>query len=239
MPTRNVPARCGNQPLPMRERGACSLTRWQIRNHVDASLTEPRDGRPVDDLIPAIYANAKQFSEDAKALGTKYHDAAELMVARIEDGSIVAPEFDPEVSVVTMNALRQWYTDMGLESKYVEINFASPLGYGGRVDWVGAINGKPTIIDWKTQRTKEGKPFRFYPEWAAQLAAYAHGLGYDHDEIDLMSVAISSTEHGRVEHKVWTNGAGYFAAFLTAFDLWKGPLGKNFNPVENARRLAA
>ena len=48
------------------------LNIWKIDMHILAALTHPRDGRPVDDLIPEIKENAREFSRVAMDLGTKH-----------------------------------------------------------------------------------------------------------------------------------------------------------------------
>ena len=214
------------------------LRAWRDRMVIEAALTQPADGRPVDDLVPEIRANADEFSRAAMELGTKYHDAIESLVYYI-DGKADAFVPEPDVSLHTMEVFRGWYEAHVTELISAEESFAHPLGFAGRLDWFGKLDGNLTVIDWKTQGTKEGNRFRFYATWAAQLAAYAYGIGCDLSEVDLVSVVISTTEPGRIKTKTWDHNAEYFSAFCDAFRLWQGPLGKNFNPAENARKIAA
>jgi hypothetical protein len=208
---------------------------WKINTHIEAALTHPQDGRPVDDLIPEIKKNAEEFGRVARELGTLHHDAIEGEVAMAE-GLVNAYNRDECVPLATVVAFRDWYANSGLKlaENGIERYFASPLGYGGRIDYIGTWGGWPVVVDWKTQKTKASERFKFYQKWAAQLAAYAHGAGLNMSYVHLMSVAISTTEPGRMDTKVWADNDAWLSAFLATFDVWKGPLGKNYNPLEKA-----
>ena len=211
------------------------LERWKIHTHIEAALTQPRDDRPVDDLIPEIKENAAEFARVAREIGTHHHDAIEYEVKRME-GIGDSYAFYDCVPPATLVAFSNWYANSGLvlAENGIERRFAHPLGYGGRIDYIGTLGGHDIVVDWKTQGTKPGKPFAFYPEMAAQLAGYAHGVGFPMEDAHLMSVLISSTEPGRMDLNLWGDNDAWLSAFLGAFELWKGPLGKNYNPIEKA-----
>ncbi|MCP4618993.1 MAG: hypothetical protein GY844_21475, partial [Bradyrhizobium sp.] len=133
----------------------------------------------------------------------------------------------------TLHAFVDWYQVHACCAVSLEVPFASRLGYGGKVDYLGMVDGRSAVVDWKTQRTKPGKPFRWYDKWACQLAAYAYGLAQQSGTIwtgDLISVAISSTEPGRLEHRCWKDPVRWWQAFEAAFAVWRGPLGRNYDP---------
>jgi hypothetical protein len=197
---------------------------------VQSALTHPQDGRPVDDLIPEVRANADEFSRVAMELGTAHHNCIEGEVFVIEG---LAPGYTlhPDVPPETMAAFREWYKTNGLKCIETERPFACERGYGGCIDWLGTIDGVPFVVDWKTQKTTPGKRVNYYKTWAAQLAAYAYGVGWHIEECQLMSVVISTTEPGRIEHKIWHDNSAWLAAFFAAFNLWKSPLIKNFDPT--------
>ncbi len=208
------------------------LTIWKINTHIQAALTEPRDGRALDDMIPSIKANAEEFSRVARDKGTAVHDAIEAYV-RCQIGLTATYQIDPVVPPETMESFAEWYAthDVLPWSSCIERSFACEYGYAGRIDFGGLIDRVASVVDWKTQGTKPGKPFVFYPKWGAQLAAYAHGIKLSLVDTNLISVVFSTTEPGRMDYKVWLNGHELLRAFFAAFDLYKGPLGKNFNPV--------
>jgi hypothetical protein len=164
-----------------------------------------------------------------------HHDAIEGEVAMAEK-LIRGYRVDPRVPRVTRLDFRDWYAHSGLKlaENGIERYFASPLGYGGRIDYIGTWGGRPVVVDWKTQKTKAGEAFKFYPKWAAQLSAYAYGIGMSMGNVHLMSVAISTTEPGRIDSKLWADNDAWLSAFLATFEVWQGPLGKNYNPLEKA-----
>ncbi len=202
------------------------LTIWKINTHIQAALTEPRDGRALDDMIPSIKANAEEFSRVARDKGTAIHDAIE---AYTRGEHVERPDVPPE----TMEQFAMWYADHGCQPDPggIERSFACEYGYAGRIDFVGTVEGMQTVIDWKTQGTKPGEPFKFYPKWGAQLAAYARGIELPIDDTRLVSVVLSTTEPGRIDAKTWPNNRELLNAFFAAFEVYKGPLGKSFNPV--------
>jgi hypothetical protein len=210
------------------------LNKWKEQMAIEAALTHPQDGRPVDDLVPEIRANAKEFSKIAMEFGTMVHSQIEDIVSEIEGW--LGPKPDLTIPGEIVDAFRSWYAAEGAKADGIERSFASDCGYGGRVDWIGTLDGKLAVIDWKTQGTRPGEKVRYYPEWAAQLAAYANGLGYWIKAVDLVSVVISTTELGRIESKVWGDGkvsnSEWLDAFFAAFELWKSPLCKNYDPLE-------
>ena len=172
---------------------------------------------------------------EARDTGSLYHAEIERIVLNLIDGGTVEPE-DYEMPEETIRAFIEWYRRFKLRPRWVERPFACSAGYGGRIDCEGTsfLGDGPgtyyTVIDWKTQATKQNKPFRTYPEWAVQLAAYAYGI--NRPDALLVSVCISTTEPGRIEHFPWPRDENEdnYQAFLDAFAVWRGPLGKNFDP---------
>lgn len=209
------------------------LTWWKIQTHIEAALTEPRDGRALDDMLPSIRANAEEFAKVARDKGVAIHDAIERYVRWAAfDGASPIDLTGPLVPAATMGEFIAWYADHECQPDPdgVERSFSCDSGYGGRIDYVGHIAGMLAVADWKTQATKPGQPFKFYPKWGAQLAAYAYGTGHRIDHVNLVNVVLSTTEPGRIDYKIWPNNRELLCAFFSAFDLFKGPLGSNYNP---------
>ena len=215
--------------------GDPGLEWWKIRTHIEAALTEPRDGRALDDMIPSIRANAEEFSKVAREMGTAVHDTIEGLVRCYLDDTFgfIA---DPRVPQATIDEFEAWYIDHGVHPSPggIERSFACEYGWGGRIDLDGIVDGMPTVVDWKTQGTTPGRPFRYYPKWGAQLASYAYGIGHHIEEVNLMNVVFSTTEPGRMDYKIWPNNRELLCAFFAAFELYKGPLGKNYDPLNFA-----
>jgi hypothetical protein len=139
---------------------------------------------------------------------------------------------------------RQWFDAEVIQVHSVEIAAGNPeWGYAGRVDLVATLrsSGRPTVIDFKTQKTRRDKAGNFKPllhdTWPLQLEAYRQALiCRDKGLADaaIASVVIGSTEPVPVVVKVWDDAdkAGFFRAFLAARDLWVWQ--KNYCPVKDS-----
>jgi len=101
--------------------------------------------------------------------------------------------------------------------------------------------GRPTVIDFKTQKTRRDKDGSFKPilhdTWPLQLEAYRQALASRDKGLTnaaIASVVIGSSEPVPVVVKVWDDAdtPGYFRAFLAARDLWVWQ--RNYCPVRNA-----
>jgi len=63
-------------------------------------------------------------------------------------------------------SFEKWYADAGADIKETEVALVSEeLCFGGTLDAIGLVDGKLTILDWKTSK-------KFYPDMLAQMAAY-------------------------------------------------------------------
>lgn len=176
-----------------------SLDAWIQTQLVLAALTLPRnEGESLDDFARRVVQDGNAQSKAASAFGTRVHAMVETYLHRRDvDFPMTKEEKAYTEGFVT------WEEEHGLEPKDLERTFSTlKEGYGGTVDFIGKFMGVPTIIDWKTQNTKPDKAITFYEEWASQLAAYQHGVPGLQD-YRLVSVAISSTEPGRIEYHVW------------------------------------
>lgn len=139
---------------------------------------------------------------------------------------------------------RQWFDKEVTQVHSVEIATAHlEWGYAGRVDLVATLRstGRPTVIDFKTQKTRRDKDGSFKPilhdTWPLQLEAYRMALASrDKGLADaaIASVVIGSTDPVPVVVKVWDDADkdGYFRAFLAARDLWVWQ--KNYCPVKDS-----
>jgi hypothetical protein len=127
---------------------------------------------------------------------------------------------------------RAWF-DAEVETIHaVEATVAHPeWGYAGRVDLVATLRstGRPTVIDFKTQKTRTGKNGAFQPisyeTWELQLEAYRQALASRAPEFaaaETASVVIGSTEPVPVGVKIWDplEAPARFRAFLAARQLW-------------------
>lgn len=211
------------------------LESWKTNQYLETALEFAESGKFTAENIDTVVEAAEARMTVARDTGSTYHSELEQVVQWWENRegfdyySLTIPD-------KTLLALADWYHRFELRARHVEMPFACAAGYGGCIDWVGMsrLGDGPavylTLIDWKTQATKQNQSFKTYPEWAVQLAAYAYGIGKP--DALLVNVCISTTEPGRIEHFVWDrrDNDDNYQAFMDAFAVWRSVLGKNYDP---------
>jgi len=92
------------------------------------------------------------------------------------------------------------------------------MGYAGTVDFVGSLDGKPTILDWKTGG--------FYPEARLQLSAYREaiekeegGEAYRCGKYSIAVVVLGKSDGAYQYHPI--DDARAFTALVAALDLYR------------------
>jgi len=214
------------------------LEAWKIEQGILAALTLPRnEDEPLDDFAKRVVADMSSEVGRAADLGSAVHAAIEGYAQGrwLPEDQEVARLFQPA---------REWFDAEVLAVHSVEIAAAhTEWGYAGRVDLVATLKStvRPTVIDFKTQKTRRDKDGSFKPilhdTWPLQLEAYRQAL-VSRDKglanAAIASVVIGSSEPVPVVVKVWGDAdkAGFFRAFLAARDLWVWQ--KNYCPVKDS-----
>jgi hypothetical protein len=203
-----------------------------------AALTLPRnEGESLDDFASREVTDMQSEVGRAADLGSAVHAAIEGYAQGrwLPEDKEIARLFDPA---------RQWFDAEVTQVHSVEIAAAHlEFGYAGRVDLVATLKstGRPTVVDFKTQKTRRDKDGSFKPiihdTWPLQLEAYRMALASRDKGLSnaaIASVVIGSTEPVPVVVKVWDDAdkAAFFKAFLAARDLWVWQ--KNYCPVRDA-----
>ncbi|MFH1235810.1 MAG: hypothetical protein V1685_02625 [Parcubacteria group bacterium] len=146
------------------------IQNWKLSQLLSQALTMTRLPDKSDkQFIRRVQEQDETERAKAPDLGSAVHRA-------IADYINYKTTINPEG--VDIESVLDWivrHLAFGKEGGYTEVSFASPFGYGGCIDYVGIVDGRSAIIDWKTQAVK-GKP-KFYDEWVWQLAAYQRGRG--------------------------------------------------------------
>lgn len=214
------------------------LEAWKIEQGILAALTLPRnEDEPLDDFAKRVVADMSSEVGRAADLGSAVHAAIEGYAQGrwLPEDQEVARLFQPA---------REWFDAEVLAVHSVEIAAAhTEWGYAGRVDLVATLKstGRPTVIDFKTQKTRRDKDGSFKPilhdTWPLQLEAYRQALASRDKGLAnaaIASVVIGSSEPVPVVVKVWDDSdkAGFFRAFLAARDLWVWQ--KNYCPVKDS-----
>ena len=214
------------------------LAAWKQEQAILAALTLPRhEDEPLDDFARRVVTDMASEVKSAADRGSAVHAAIEgyAQGGWLPEDKEIARLFEPA---------RQWFDAEVIQVHSVEIAAGNPeWGYAGRVDLVATLrsSGRPTVIDFKTQKTRRDKAGNFKPllhdTWPLQLEAYRQALiCRDKGLADaaIASVVIGSTEPVPVVVKVWDDAdkAGFFRAFLAARDLWVWQ--KNYCPVKDS-----
>jgi len=202
------------------------LESWKTNQYLEAALEFGEHGAFTTDNIDEVIESAEARMTVARDTGSQWHAEMERIVRALEERA--ALDLDAfAMPEETINEVVRWYRQFELHARHTEMPFACASGYGGCIDWVGQsrLGDGPgaylTVLDWKTQATKQNQSFRTYPEWAVQLAAYAYGIGKP--DALLVNVCISTTEPGRIEHFVWDrrDNDDNYQAFMDAFAVWR------------------
>jgi len=204
------------------------------QNKLDHLLDNGHDPLPLTDSdLPEIRRLSDEVSKTAREKGQRVHREIERIVRSLAEGKIMRPE-DSSLDRLTFLAFLDVYRNHTLRARLVEHSFANKrYGFGGRLDWAGTGHIRPTdnrirttYLDYKTQNTKGKGEFTVYAETPCQLAAYAYGTGRSY--ADLGTVFIDTSIEGNVQLIYHPDNDDYFYAFLEAFRVWKGPLGKKY-----------
>lgn len=163
----------------LRQAAAPGLERWKIGNAIMSALTLTRqEGESDEAYIDRILRDSNEQAAKARDRGTEIHGAIEKWYTGIGMANWV------EWAESAGFAVEGW---AGRQEWSAERSFASPLGYGGKLD----LSAPGFVADFKTtDKPLEG--LKLWPEHRRQLAAYRHGL--DMPQARCAIVYVSATE---------------------------------------------
>lgn len=188
---------------------------WKRDQLLDSALTLPViEGETMDERKKRIIEDANAQSEKAKEKGTIIHGLAERYVKQV----LINLQPYPQDIIDIAMPLCKWVDEHKFRGETEKVLTGR---WGGKLDFKGRnVFSRQCIADWKTQATTPGKPFNFYDEWIMQLAAYSELADEDNE---LISIAISTTEPGRIEAYTWTQAEHIrgLNMFLKCFDLYQ------------------
>ena len=161
----------------LRQAAAPGLERWKIGNAIMSALTLTRqEGESDEAYIDRILRDSNEQAAKARDRGTEIHGA-------IEKQDLSGP-WASHVSAA-IGALDGWVGEtLQWDS---ERSFASPLGFGGKLD----VSAPGFVADYKTS-DKPLEGLKLWPEHRRQLAAYRMGL--DMPTARCAIVYVSATE---------------------------------------------
>jgi len=143
-----------------------ALTEWLINQALDAALTLPRlPGESADAFKKRARTDSGQQTRDAADAGSALHASLE---GHFKGGMVPSDHIPHCVTVERELAAKGFAGPWDAER-----SFASPLGFGGKMD----LSSHDCVADFKSKPTIEGGKRYAYDEHGMQLAAYAYGIG--------------------------------------------------------------
>jgi hypothetical protein len=154
------------------------LEEWKLEQMLLAALTLPRTPNETEkSLIARIKADSKETGKSAAERGTRVHESIEKWYSgnRKVEHVEIAKAFEESVF--------DHFGTHPFEEWKVEKSFASPMGYGGKVD-LHCVQSETApvgiVVDAKTKEFGPDDEINAYDENLMQLAAYRHGLNLSH-----------------------------------------------------------
>lgn len=147
------------------------LIPWAVRCCTEY-LTDLLD-RNLEITLAELEEASKQHTvkkEEAASLGSAVHDWCENWIKCQIDGT-PKPEMPTDPNIINgITAFLKWIQDNDVKFESVEQLVYNPThDYGGRMDGLAIVNGKRTVIDFKTSKG-------VYSEMFLQVAAYRECL---------------------------------------------------------------
>lgn len=215
------------------------LEAWKAKQILEASLTLPRlDGESLDDYALRVMEDAKAQGKAAADKGTQLHAAIELWIQ--------GKDYDYAVWQSHVEAIDETVMQYGVNLLHgnAEHSFASPLGYGGKIDF---HNDERLIIDFKTKERIDDKKQLAWPEHIQQLAAYGYGLFKPQQDFTLDSYQVPpfralnvfigvQDKQVRVIEYEWPDIVEAFAQFRCLLEFWQRT--KKFGPYASLSKKA-
>lgn len=191
------------------------LENWKQEQCIMAALTLPRlENEPTEAFAKRVVEDSQKQGQEAADFGRRIHKGIEGWLLKV-------PVNDPEIEPY-LDAVKDWAeaeVEHVYAAEFVAVN--ETMGYAGTMDLHCRLRGiGDAVVDFKTQGIKNGKPV-FYPEWSAQLAAYARAVHKPGDSMPaLVSIVIDSKEPGPIYCEQWGDFEWHWEAFCAARTLW-------------------
>lgn len=193
-----------------------AIQAWRENNLLLQALTMTKpDGMDLNKWAKEIIETWDKENAKGSDLGSKVHRLIERRFRSEELGFDDLPNRDKYIdALIKLQFL--------ITPKEVEKPFVSKMGYGGTIDLVASYDGKPALIDFKTQFVKD--EVAIYREWLLQLTAYYYGaFEPSKDPYNLINIVISTSKPGEFYTIIWPTDEilPAWIAFQAAHHLWK------------------
>ena len=159
--------------------------------------------------------DSSTYTDEAAKVGTLAHA---LIQADLQGEELDMKQYSPIQIDLAENAVLSWFEwkkHHDIKPIHCEVPFISDqMLYGGTVDCYCILDGKPTLLDFKTGKA-------IYEEYFVQLSAYAELLrenGFQVDECRILRIGRDETE-GFEERSV-TDTRKWFEIFRRLLDVY-------------------
>ncbi len=156
---------------------------------------------------------AQRILSEAGERGTKVHNAVEFLL----NGHTLRKIDYSLDEWRRIEAFTRWYGQVNLEVIALEVAvFSKKYGYSGRFDCLGILDGKLTVIDWKTSGS-------MYPHFPLQFACYAQAIEETTDlKIEqTMGLQLGTKSKDGFKEEVHTNWKADFEIFKSVKKTWE------------------
>ena len=192
---------------------------WKNEQMLLAALTLPRKPEESEkDFIARIVHDSKETGKQAAEAGTRIHESIEAWIEGVRpvEHEDIAKAFEESIfEHFKTHPMQPWLTERA---------FASPLGFGGKVDlYCIADEHAPVgiVLDAKSKDFGPDDKVEAYDEHLMQLAAYRYGLGVPHARC--ANVFVSRSHPGLVKVVEWPEDelAKGWEMFQSLLRFWK------------------
>jgi hypothetical protein len=187
---------------------APGLENWKAEQLLLSALTlERQEGENEKDWLSRVRRDSQEQARKAAEEGSRVHGAIE--------GWFLDNKCTDEMWPIVCAVADQIDAAFGPMEWKPEKSFASPLGYGGKVD----LHADGIVLDFKG---KEGdlSDVKCYENHYMQCAAYAHGLGMPDAQCGIVFFSRDQAKAKLVLHEK-KDTERYWKAFLGLLDYWK------------------
>ena len=169
---------------------------WKNEQLLLAAMTLPRKETETEkEFIARIVADSKETGKQAAEKGTRIHESIERWYVGERDVEHL------ETAKAFELAVFQHFKTDPFEKWKTETAFASPLGFGGKVD-LHTMTGQGIVVDAKTKDFGPDDKVDAYDEMLMQLAAYRQGL--ERPNARCANVFASRTHPGLIKIVEWS-----------------------------------
>ena len=192
------------------------LIYWSAKMASEYVKEHLRPGEALDEIqIQELIAGAKtahlKKRDGAADMGTYIHNWIEDFVTGKDPEMPVSPKLKK-----TIEDFKKWWASEDIEVLHAERMLCSPtLMLAGTPDLICRVNGKLTIMDWKTGSG-------IYPDMFMQMAAYAIMLEEEYPEHKVESLhVVNASIKNMFQEEARSEVDQFKDAYLAALNLYK------------------